>query len=447
MKQLSPAFTIVSAVCPPANLQESTYKFSQYAIKLPCEQGELLYHSMTGELMLLLEGECAEQNRETLIQHRFLVPEHMDEYAYASQLKKLVTLMQPKRSGIKNFLILTTMDCNARCFYCYEMGRKRTAMNEQTAHDAAAYIARVHGDETVKLRWFGGEPLFNRRAIEIITEDLRKQDIAYVSAMTSNAYLFDEQTVLQAKEDWNLKNVQITLDGTEEVYNRSKAYIYREGNPYQRVLHNIKLLTEAGITVSIRLNMDGENWEDLMRLSEELASRFPDRKNLNVYTALLFSYSQSHAFSSEEEKIACFFKLQQMLKEKGLTKPRFIRNSFRSNYCMADSDECITILPDGHLGKCEHETEKEFVGNVQEGVLDTTTLRAWKEATVDASCQSCVLYPQCRELKRCPKNAQGCSETLRAIKLRNLHERILNTYKNGEAEQIDDGDVEIFREV
>lgn len=67
--------------------------------------------------------------------------------------------------------------------------------------------------------------------------------------LTPEEYLFDGATVEQAVSHWKLKSVQITLDGTEEIYNRSKAFIYKDGkSPYQVVLANIQRLLDAGVS-------------------------------------------------------------------------------------------------------------------------------------------------------------------------------------------------------
>ena len=68
--------------------------------------------------------------------------------------------------------------------------------------------------------------------------------------MISNGYLFNDDTIKEAKEEWQLTKVQITLDGTEQIYNRCKAYIYKDVNAYRRVIGNIHLLQDADIHVN-----------------------------------------------------------------------------------------------------------------------------------------------------------------------------------------------------
>ena len=146
-----------------------------------------------------------------------------------------------KNGGEKTeFTVLTTTDCNARCYYCYEKGIRREPMTRETAIAAADYIACASRGEKVRLRWFGGEPLFNREAIDVICGALEQKKICFESAMTTNGFYLDEKTTADAVEKWNLKNVQITVDGTEKTYNRIKAYIDAEENPYRRVMNNIK---------------------------------------------------------------------------------------------------------------------------------------------------------------------------------------------------------------
>jgi sulfatase maturation enzyme AslB (radical SAM superfamily) len=40
--------------------------------------------------------------------------------------------------------------------------------------------------------------------------------------MISNGILFNEKNIVKARELWHLKNVQITLDGTESSYEQIK---------------------------------------------------------------------------------------------------------------------------------------------------------------------------------------------------------------------------------
>ena len=118
--------------------------------------------------------------------------------------------------------------------------------------------------------WFGGAPLFRKKCINIICERLKESGIPYRSSMISNGYLFDEKTVNEAKNLWKLKNVQITIDGTKDIYNKTKSFVYKNGNPFETVMGNIKRLSENGISVTIRINVGKFNAEDAEKLICEI---------------------------------------------------------------------------------------------------------------------------------------------------------------------------------
>lgn len=221
---------------------EQDLRWMHYVLAQPVDGGVLVFHTLTRALLLLTPEEYAAP--DTLPDLRdgwFRVPQEMNDQKYADQVRFLRQTMHKKPKHITNYVIFTTTDCNARCFYCYELGRSRIPMSAETAHKAADYIAAHCGGEKVSIQWFGGEPLFNKAVIDIICSDLAAKGVEYHSTMISNGYLFDDATVKQAVELWKLKRIQITLDGTEDMYNRSKAFIYKDGpSPYQVVLANLK---------------------------------------------------------------------------------------------------------------------------------------------------------------------------------------------------------------
>ena len=443
MKRIMPQITLLKKVCREQRPVERPYRETKHCLAVACGEGMLLYHTMTGEILLLTQKEYSERItdpvlREELIRHWFLVPTDHDEKKHADQVRQLALLLDQPKNGLNCFMVFTTMDCNARCFYCYEMGRPRTVMSQKTALDAAAFIARRCEGEEVTLHWFGGEPLFNASAIDTIIAELTKRNIPYRSDMTSNGYLFDDELVLHAVRDWHLRFVQITLDGTEQVYNKAKAYIYREGSPYQRVMRNIGLLLDAGVHINIRLNMNGENVEDVTQLIEELGQRFRGRKGLSIYMALLTQFANSSVRAFEDDVIALerMGILTDRIRELGFARTERVEVGVRRNNCMADNDRSVAILPDGRLGKCEHESEEKLIGSIYEEKLDEKEIALWKEFLRCDDCKDCTAYPVCTFLKRCEWNACGCSVIQRGKQMIFLKERVLKTYEDWKNERM-----------
>lgn len=427
------------------------YRPMNFVVEQPVDDGLLLYHTMT-KAMLLLSPEEAERYHQApaalpqLIAGWFVVPQDHDDRLLSRQIRHIAKLLEKHATAITSYTILTTTDCNARCFYCYEMGRPRIPMRKDIALKTADYISAQCEGEKVNLTWFGGEPLFNKPVINTICDRLREARVEFSSKMISNGYLFDDQTVRDAVERWHLKRVQITLDGTEKVYNRSKAYIYKGVNAYRWVLDNIHRLMEADITVTIRLNIDNHNADNLLDLADELHEEFGEAKRLQVYLHQLFETSSSSmAMHSEENRKIIFRKMQeieQKLEQYGFMHQRTLIDKIKVNRCMADHDQSIVILPTGDIGKCEHYSDDHFIGHIDQGKQwDQEMVGRFRECHNEIeACSTCFYYPNCIWLKMC-ENIQQCHEEERAYKLYHIQKAMISTYKkfiNGKKETTQD---------
>lgn len=424
---------------------EHGLRWMHYVLAQPVDGGVLVFHTLTRALLLLTPEEyAAPDNLPELRDGWFRVPQEMNDQKYADHVRFIRRTMQKEPEHTTTYTIFTTTDCNARCFYCYEMGRSRIPMSNETAHKAAAYIAAHCGGEKVHLHWFGGEPLFNKQVIDIICTDLTEKGIVYESMMISNGYLFDGATVEQAVSHWKLKSVQITLDGTEEIYNRSKAFIYKDGqSPYQVVLANIQRLLDAGVAVLIRLNMDERNADNLMKLADELHERFGGKGKFSVYSHTLFEFAGSKAHIRAQEERRQLYQKQQRLRKKlddcGIGASYYLRQKLRIRQCMADSGGSLTILPNGELGLCEHYSENNLVGHLDSEELDTAVVQSFRECWEQTEdCKTCFYYPECIRLKKCAEYKE-CFPEMRDEYREMLLGGMLNAYaawqKNEEADE------------
>lgn len=446
MKQLLKPVQAAEKLCGGQKTADKEYRPTRHSLSVSCGDGTLLYHTLTGELILLSPeegdlGALGENNalRQELIKKRFLVPQEFDEIKYSDDIHRLAQMLAPQKKIKDNFVVFTTTDCNARCFYCYEMGRSRVPMSEQTAKDAAGYIIDSCGGNKVRLRWFGGEPLYNMPAIDIITDALTNAGVPFDSSMTSNGFYLTPDVAAKAADQWKLKHIQITIDGTERVYNRTKAFIDSCDNPFVRVLDNIEAALDAGIKVFIRLNVDKNNASDMMDAVDILGRRFRGRKNCSIVIALLRTFAgKVHEFDAELDAVDSYYKLAEKISEYGLFTEKPLFRDFAANRCMADNDASEVILPDGRLGKCEHFSETELVGSIYSREKDQEMLRAWKQrcTTVDIpECADCPLYPRCINLKKCDWTRNGCPLSVRMIRTENLKRQILKEYENWKENQ------------
>ena len=436
MKTIIPSFNTISSIYGIQTPKKGEhYRCSVYCVSVPCEDGTLLYHTLTGELVLLSSSE-GDTDREQLIGHWFMVPEAYDEKAEADRLQVIAGLIGKKQPNKTNFTILTTTDCNARCSYCYEIGIKRTPMSMEMADRVADYIVTSCGGKSVKLRWFGGEPLYNQQVIDIICNHLRDSEIQFESSMISNGFYLERETSRHAVEKWNLRKIQITVDGTEHVYNRIKAYIDADGNPYLRVMDNIRDALDAGIRVTVRMNMDERNAENLLQLADDIAERFHDYKNFQAYVALIHDFSgKMHIQETAEDCKASFERIRVKLAEHGILLRIKLPRAMRTARCIADDDACEVILPDGRVGRCEHYSDSMITGSIFDNIRDPKVEKEWKIPLSVPECSQCVLYPACNNLKMCEWNRTGCLNLQREILINELKEQIVEAYNTYRAEE------------
>ena len=407
--------------------KDKKYRLNKYCFIHNYKGVKLILNELTRSMVAIREDEFSniyeiekaydDPNLEYvlyLIKNYFLVLEDYNE------CEKLELIREHERPVIDDlylkevydYIILPTTTCNARCFYCYEKPMSKMPMSIDMAERVSRYIMKKapNKNNTIVLRWFGGEPLFNMKAMRYIMNSLKANGYNISSSMISNGYLFNEKIIEEAINEWNLSFVQITLDGTEEVYNKAKNYIYKnqdEISPFKKVIENIDILTSKGVTVSIRMNTDMYNVEDLKKLVVFLGKKFEGRSNLNAYCYQIFEDKENPR--TDEEKKLLYEKLNEindLIEENNLNvKTNKIDNFIRITHCMVDSGKSINIHPDGTLGLCEHYIDSDCWGYINENSNEVITnwefVHEWRDYLTNDRCKDCKLYPICIRTRKC----------------------------------------------
>lgn len=331
------------------------------------------------------------------LQQGFIVEKEKDELS-------IVNYCRCRDTFLKNrpiYRILTTSACNARCFYCYEKGRPVQAMSMKTAADSAEFIIRNTGDaEKVTINWFGGEPLLNHKVITLIMKRLiatcGKDKV--VSSMVTNASLFSKELITLAKEDWNLYDVQITLDGMTEIHEKRKAYVDK-GSSFSKTLETIGFLLSAGFRISLRLNYDKDNFTDIVKLINYIHETFGNPENLICYTYPLFSTisNKENSYVYLEDIPNYLPRLLDVLMDCGYFNPTKILQR-RTNACFATDPYSYVINTDGLLYKCTmgKMVSSQSVGNVTDGIVMNNSIIEWTTPNLPKQCNECKLLPICQ---------------------------------------------------
>ena len=428
MKVIIPTTPVIEQIIGQQKRAEGQrYRLMTYVVQQPVADGVLLYNTLTCSLVLLTPDEAADITaQQELIDRWFLVPQDYDDRKACREIRQLTALFMPTEEVITLYTILTTTGCNARCFYCFEKGTKSVSMTAETASKVVHYILAHRGDEEVSLKWFGGEPLVNAKVIDQICTELREQGVPFRSIITSNGYLFDADKVQRAKDLWQLRRVQITLDGTEQTYNRVKAYVHQGVNAFERVLQNIGMLIATGIRVNIRLNVDKYNIKEMATLVELLHQRFGTNEHLTVYSHVVYG---ERSPEDNAELFAQRMQLEQQIAQCGYKRKQGLPKAIQTHYCGADDDRSVLITPDGHLGKCNHYIDCEFFGHIDSGERDEAILRKFKERRPDIeACATCPYYPQCILLTMCEIDV-GCTPEYQQERLHDIKESVKYEYE------------------
>lgn len=413
--------------------ENEKYRKAVWVIEQDVNSGRLLYNVLTKELLYLSDSYSEDNNIiDLLIKKYYYVPNHLDECEFVDSIRDIYLLTEKGLSGYSGYTILTTTDCNARCFYCYEKGQERRTMTVEMANKVADYILKTKCEkEKILLSWFGGEPLYNNKVIDIICDILRNNGVNYDSSMISNGFLFDEIIVKRAVENWNLKNVQITLDGQEKTYNKVKSFVYGDNvNAYKKVVSNIGILLNSNINVSVRLNIGLYNVSEIDKLIDELASLYMNSKKMQIYTSPLFQELDTSRDKTQRAKLlGDKKKLDDKLNQLGLGRVTVLPKEPMYKKCMADSDNSVVILPDGFIGKCTSYTDSNYIGHIDKHGFDEKMLAKYsKRRKKLKECSSCPIYSLCIRLEMCREKSEYCFKEYREYSINDYKQAMLNEY-------------------
>ena len=394
------------------------YRLMRYVLRVDYEDVVLLHNVVSGSLVALNKEEKAVVNAapigynfyiKSLIEEHFMVPDEYDEHYQVRNLRIVLRKLYHihKEKGITHFTILPTTACNARCYYCFEHGQRIVSMSDQTVIDVIRFISSHCGKgKKIRLSWFGGEPTIAAHRIDQICKGLLDEGIEYQSDITTNGFLLHGDMVKQAVTLWKLKTCNISVDGTEENYNRIKAYQGTTDNPYKRVLNNINQLLQSKVHVYLRMNFDLNNYLDFYHLIEDV-NRFIDDKSyfqMGVHP-IVGEYNNSDGeilHGSQEWFGSRVAEMQTVLKKEGLSIENHELPHIEYEGCQAYSDSSVTITPDGFLVKCpEQYDENQICGNIIDGFTNFKTVQSWKEYADLSKCKDCSLFPICQRLNKC----------------------------------------------
>jgi len=194
------------------------------------------------------------------------------------------------------FVVGVTTQCNFACKYCFQQHMQRRRNNNSwndrklvLLFNAMDNIVKEEGEREVNLSLFGGEPLLpsNKWVITQILENAKERGFNFYDVIT-NGYYLKEYIPLLKKYD--VKNVQVTLDGTRKIHNFLRPTKSGKGT-FDRIVEGIDEALKNDIFITVRINVNGYNIQDVPALAKYIIqkswNKFP---NFNAQLGLVYPY-------------------------------------------------------------------------------------------------------------------------------------------------------------
>ena len=359
------------------------YDYHKYLIR----NGDVVYNCFTGEVVQI---EDENLDKHELISKWYMIPKELDPRGIAYLSREIRLNRSAALTSVNRYTIFTTVKCNASCEYCFQHGGINAYMDDDTANKIADYIINNSPKlEQIKITWFGGEPLVNKKPINIICSRLRNRNLNYVSEMSSNGYLFDKVTDAEIFL-WNLKKVQFTADLPGKEYDKMKGL--PEG-AYDKLRETFLRLSNLGVLSQIRVHYHPKYG---LEKSKQIVDDFKGIRSVSMYPAMIYDANRTIADYDNLLALEDYMVDNKVLRfEPG--------NPGRPVYCMGDNPSSRCIRVDGTFTTCEHFFEGNTIGSVTATEIDYDLISEWKKKRKhEIKCYDCPLYPTCELLANCP---------------------------------------------
>lgn len=381
------------------------YKYSQFNIEVNENDNNeiLLFNTYSSQGKWITKSEYIEikdKNNidlgdvpEYLSDLGFIIPIDVDESTYLEEdhIKMAYGI------DILDLTIAVTGCCNYHCKYCFEISNDRHIdLETDTIEKIIKFINNElskHKFKSIRICYFGGEPLLNIDGIKDINNKIRNiTQLPIYSFIITNGRYLNLKTLNELKE-CNLEVAQITIDGPP------KEYAYIKGcseNDFYSVISNIKEIQNE-IDIIIRIHVGKNNSESVKKLITYLCEEKIKCKiyisNIKYYEHDKIQFMQDYA-----EYVECYKDIMTFVFKNGY-EDKFIRvyPVHQCGACQANSKYSFTIDTKGNLYKCmESLFNKEFIiGNVTDGITEEHINSIYIDNPLYNECSHCKFRPLC----------------------------------------------------
>jgi len=336
-----------------------------------------------------------------LVDKGFLVEEPLDEVQRVIDASRLIDSDESKFE----LHINPTMNCNFKCWYCYETHIKDSKMDTQTINYVEEFVSNVFENKKelreFHLGWFGGEPLlyFHKVVVPILKSTYEHgiaRGIDFSSSITTNGLLIDDN-VIDLCLKYNLNFFQITLDGNRERHDTVR-FISEGRGSYDKIVANIFNLAKNKITVNVRINISVETLTDLGDIANDFANMAAEDRKFIVFDL----HKVWQIKQDIDQQINDF---RWIFREHGFKVASGTHDTV-INSCYGDHKNHATINYNGEVFKC---TARDFTTANSEGILKPGGFIEWNEK-LDKRLNSKFKNKPCLECPILPMCGGGCTQ-------------------------------------
>ena len=394
-------------------------KKSRFNVEVRRDDGSLLlYNTLHGSLSELSAEEAREvisalddpevaapAVRQFLVAQRHIVEDDRDELAEVRE-RRSRGISDSNRLDV---IVLSTMDCNFGCEYCYETREPGSRMSAETERRLTSLLDReMPRSRLTILQWFGGEPLLDTGLICRVSRHAREVSEQSGNRLalhiTTNGYLlrgWRREELLAA----GVRDFQITLDGPPDTHDRMRPL--RSGRAsFATIFTNIQETVRVDPTVgmSLRVNVNHTNID---RIVEMLLMFETDvRPRLRLVLEPIFGDDTLSATANipPRELSSALGHLYEQASDLGFDVSAWDSGVLtgRSTYCYAERERQFVIKNDGSVFKCataDFSASNRLAQLGPDGRVESADgrLDRWMAAGDDfpAACQGCVYLPLC----------------------------------------------------
>lgn len=340
---------------------------------------------------------------QRLLQEGFLVDTKTDE---ANLLREKAALIDADATSY--MLVLNpTLDCNFKCWYCYENHISESVMSADVLNALQKHITRIVERKEIKnlfLSFFGGEPLlpFEENVLPLIDfaqKLCNEKEVELHISFTTNGYLLTEERIAQL-EKYPLYSFQITLDGGRDAHNKVRKTRSGEGS-YDTILTHVRLLLAHHILVTLRINFTARNIDTCSSIAEDLAT-LPDEEKAYLTVSL------QHVWQDRKQEVANEVRtLKKTFSHHGLRATTPVPNQV-AQPCYADKlNECV-VNYNGDVFKC---TARDFKPEKRYGRLEPDGTITWEGDRHERHMHTAFASDTCANCRIAPLCKGGCAQT------------------------------------